>query len=327
MLNRLSNRLLCLLTGWGMSLVVCLVLWRRSLYFAAGFVLFGVFILAAVCLVLLLYRPLRQVEQALCLATVSLETRIENIKNHLAPVQSELAQALLSLALEIRAQYTNILMNTQAELDTLQSQINPHFLYNTLDCIRGQAYQEGVEDIADMTEALSTFFRYSISNRNCVVTLEEELENIYNYFHIQQFRFGNRFRFLVLPAQREDLEQCRLPKLTLQPIVENAILHGMEGMLGGGTITIRIKGTENLVFVTISDDGMGMNGETLERLQAHVAGAAIETAGKRRGGLALPNVARRIRLLFGDLYPIQIMSTLGIGTDVVLTLPRSKEGI
>ena len=214
-------------------------------------------------------------------------------------------------------------MDTQAELDALQSQINPHFLYNTLDSIRGQALYEGAADIAEMTEALSTFFRYSISNRNSVVTLEEELENVRNYFHIQQFRFNNRFRLSILPAPRADLEQCLLPKLTLQPIVENAIQHGMEGKLGGGSIIIRIEGTEHLIQVTVSDDGMGMNDETLRRMQARLSGDTVTDTPSSRGGLALPNVARRIRLLFGKNYTVQMMSTQGIGTDVVLTLPRT----
>lgn len=224
----------------------------------------------------------------------------------------------------LEKEYASDILNKQAELDALQSQINPHFLYNTLDSIRGQALAEGVEDVADMTEALSTFFRYSISNRNNVVTLEEELENVRNYFMIQQFRFNNRFRLQMLPFPRRLLETCRLPKLTLQPILENTILHGMEGKIGPGTITIRLEETASHTVITISDDGAGMNEETLLRLQSKLRGEEPVALKRSKGsGIALPNVNRRIKLLFGGEYGLRVMSTLGLGTDVEIWLPPS----
>lgn len=273
----------------------------------------------------MVFLPLRHIEQALTGKKIPLDERLSQLANDASLKGHPLGRALAALENDIRTQYTAALLGKQAELDTLQSQINPHFLYNTLDSIRGQALHEGASDIADMTEALSTFFRYSISNRARVVTLEEELENVRNYFKIQQFRFHNRFHLSILPAAREDLEQCYLPKLTLQPIVENAILHGIEGKLGAGAIAIRIEGTARLVMVTVSDDGMGMNGETLLRMQARLRGEAVDAPHTGYGGLALPNVAQRIRLLFGNTCGVQLMSTPGIGTDVLLTLPRLRE--
>ena len=224
----------------------------------------------------------------------------------------------------LEREYAADILNKQAELDALQSQINPHFLYNTLDSIRGQALSEGAEDIADMTEALSTFFRYSISNRNNIVTLEEELENVRNYFMIQQFRFNNRFRLQILPVPQELLNNCRLPKLTLQPILENTILHGMEEKLGPGTINIRVLPTDARTVITISDDGAGMSEETLLHLQEKLRGDAPVPLKRSKGsGIALTNVNRRIKLLFGSDYGLRIMSTLGLGTDVEISLPRS----
>lgn len=307
-----SAALLCAALAVGM-LPVCGV----AALFAAASVGF------AAAMLLTVWRPLRRCEQVLGTVEQPLERRLQQLAMLPASNCAPLERALSALGADIRGQYAAALVDTQAELDALQSQINPHFLYNTLDSIRGQALYEGAADIAEMTEALSTFFRYSISNRNSVVTLEEELENVRNYFHIQQFRFNNRFRLSILPAPRADLEQCLLPKLTLQPIVENAIQHGMEGKLGGGSIIIRIEGTEHLIQVTVSDDGMGMNDETLTRMQARLSGDTVTDTPSSRGGLALPNVARRIRLLFGKNYTVQMMSTQGIGTDVVLTLPRT----
>lgn len=221
-------------------------------------------------------------------------------------------------------QYNSDILYKQAELDALQSQINPHFLYNTLDSIRGQALAEGAEDIADMAEALSTFFRYSISNRNNVVTLNEELENVQNYFMIQQFRFNNRFRLQIFPFPQEVGETCSLPKMTLQPILENTILHGMEEKIGPGTITIRVVNTDNRTIITISDDGTGMNEETLLRLQVKLRDDKPVPLQRTNGnGIALPNANRRIKLLFGKEYGMQVMSTLGLGTDVEIILPKS----
>ena len=159
-----------------------------------------------------------------------------------------------------------------------------------------------------MTEALSTFFRYSISNRNNIVTLEEELENVRNYFMIQQFRFNNRFRLQILPVPQELLNNCRLPKLTLQPILENTILHGMEEKLGPGTINIRVLPTDARTVITISDDGAGMSEETLLHLQEKLRGDAPVPLKRSKGsGIALTNVNRRIKLLFGSDYGLRIM--------------------
>ncbi|MDY3617985.1 sensor histidine kinase [Agathobaculum sp.] len=324
----LSRLLLLLLTGFGLpAAAFCAGLAMGKISpLPAGLLMMADAVLCAIALVVLIGRPLSQMEQALKMQEGdTLETRLSRIADLPEMHSHTLGRSLLDFEKEIHAQYTAALIDTQAELDALQSQINPHFLYNTLDSIRGQALYEGVPDIADMTGALSAFFRYSISNRNSIVTLEEELENVRDYFEIQQFRFNNRFRLRILPAAREDVTQCRLPKLSLQPIVENAILHGMEGKLGEGTITIRIEGTARLISVTVSDDGMGMNNETLQRVQARVRGETVEAGRQGRGGLALPNVARRIRLLFGETYGMQVMSTPGIGTDVVLTLPRDME--
>ena len=116
----------------------------------------------------------------------------------------------------------------QAELNALQNQINPHFLYNTLECIRGKAMVQGAEQIANMTEALSAFFRYSISIQENLVTLEQELQNTKNYFLIQKYRFGNRFHLRIFLVEESEAGEYLMPKMTLQPIVENAIFHGLE---------------------------------------------------------------------------------------------------
>lgn len=128
----------------------------------------------------------------------------------------------------------------QAQYLALQNQINPHFLYNTLESIRSEAMMAGLDSVSDMTEALANFFRYTISKVENLVSVEEELQNCETYFHIQQYRFGDRLRLNIEcdPEDREELCRCRLPKLTLQPILENSIIHGTELKVGVGHLTI-----------------------------------------------------------------------------------------
>lgn len=214
----------------------------------------------------------------------------------------------------------------QAEYLALQNQINPHFLYNTLEAIRGDALREGIPNIAEIAEALAAFFRYTITDVGNLVTLEAELENVENYFIIQQYRFGDKFKLTInLPDNEENITRLQMPKLTLQPIVENAIFHGLEGKSEGGHISINLETTKNNLFISIIDDGLGIAPEKLEKINDYlerVAVSYVNSNKKESGGIALKNVSRRIKLLFGDEYGVHLYSTLNLGTDVRITLPR-----
>lgn len=213
----------------------------------------------------------------------------------------------------------------QAEFLALQNQINPHFLYNTLDAIRGDALCAGMDNIADITEALSTYFRYTITETSTLVTLMDELENVDNYFKIQQYRFGERLKIQIdIPEEDAGVLQLQCPKLMLQPILENAIFHGLEKREEGGTIKVEIERTDNKVIIHVRDDGVGIDEETLKSINQkldHVSVGYIKESPKGRGGIALNNVCRRIKLLFGEEYGIHIYSFLDIGTHVCITLP------
>lgn len=214
----------------------------------------------------------------------------------------------------------------QAQYLALQNQINPHFLYNTLESIRSECLIARLDSVADMTEALASFFRYTISKVENLVSVEEELQNCATYFRIQQYRFEDRLTLRVEcdEGDREEIYRCRLPKLTLQPILENSIIHGTELKVGVGNLTIRLERTGKRLLIQISDDGVGMDEATLAQLNARLNRgglAARRTEGKQRGGLALPNVSSRVRLLFGEEYGLHVFSHPGVGTDVELTLP------
>ena len=214
----------------------------------------------------------------------------------------------------------------QAQYLALQNQINPHFLYNTLDGIRSEALIAGLHSVADMTEALATFFRYTISKVENLVSVEEELGNCRTYFKIQQYRFGDRLK-LHIECDEDDLEEimrCRIPKLTLQPVLENSIIHGTELKVGTGNLTIRLAMTESRLLICISDDGVGMNEETLTLLNRKLGGSGeqlTDAEEEQKGGIALANVNNRIHLIFGEEYGMHVFSMEGVGTDVEITLP------
>ena len=225
---------------------------------------------------------------------------------------------------------TDQLMNAskrQAQFLALQNQINPHFLYNTLEGIRAEALLAGLQSVASMTEALSTFFRYTISNVENLVTLKQELDNTRNYFFIQQFRFGSRLKLEVEidDDDEEEILRYRIPKLTLQPIVENCIIHGLECKVGEGLLRLRIETTESRLLVTISDNGVGMEQDVLDTMHKNLSVRSFDYMKReeQHGGIALVNVNNRIKLLFGEQYGLIVTSRVKVGTDVLITLPRS----
>lgn len=217
------------------------------------------------------------------------------------------------------------LQQKQAEYLALQNQINPHFLYNTLEAIRADALVAGCENIADTTEALATFFRYTITDVRRFVTLSDELDNVDNYFIIQKFRFGDKLDMNV-ELESEELMGARMPKLLLQPLVENAVSHGLECKVGEGMVTIAVESSERNLFISVKDNGLGMPQDKVTELNSifYSQDKTRKRYGQeknRKGGIALPNVNSRIKLLFGEDYGLHVFSVEGVGTELRMTLP------
>lgn len=221
--------------------------------------------------------------------------------------------------------YEQELLMKQANLTALQNQINPHFLYNTLECIRGQALMEDSPDIAAAAQALSRFFRYSISGKSDIVTLREELENLKNYVAIQSYRFADRFTLQTDLGGDGSALDALVPKLSLQPVVENAIIHGFSAITSGGIVSVSVRRAEGNLRITVSDNGCGMDAVALAALRRTVAGEEQPdrpvSASGRRSGLGLQNVDKRIKYRYGAEYGLSIQSVPGCGTDVELFLP------
>ena len=160
------------------------------------------------------------------------------------------------------------------------------------------------------------------------MTIGEELENVHNYFVIQQYRFGDKLTMDVdIKDNRDEILRMQCPKLFLQPIIENAIFHGLERRKDDGLLTISIEQADEDLHVDISDNGAGIPAEQLNALNKSLSrvsvGAIMEEPNRKKGGIALKNVCRRIKLLFGERYGIHISSIVGIGTKVEVVLPIS----
>lgn len=217
------------------------------------------------------------------------------------------------------------LAKKRAELSALQSQINPHFLYNTLDCIKGYGYLLDSTEIVEIINALSSMMRYCIKGAD-FVPLKSELEMVDCYLKIISIRFEGRFDLEIdVP---EALGNTPLPRLTLQPIVENAVSHGLEPKPGRGALTIRGNACGNGdILIQVRDDGMGMSPETLSHLRECLANSdsAVSLQTAEGAGLALLNVHNRIRGSFGAGYGLRIESAPDRGTEISVRLPAAPE--
>jgi two-component system sensor histidine kinase YesM len=203
----------------------------------------------------------------------------------------------------------------KAELIALQSQVNPHFLYNTLDTIRGIAYSQDSKIIADITNSLASLFRYGTCNADRLVPLREEIEYFNHYVRIQKYRFADRFK-LRFEIEKETLSVPIL-RFILQPLVENSFKHGIESKAQGGRIYLRVKKTSNEIIIRIEDNGAGISPERLEILRRDLKNGNES----KNNGIGLVNVNNRIRLYYGEPYGVSVDSICGKGTTVEVRLP------
>ena len=212
----------------------------------------------------------------------------------------------------------------KSELNALQAQINPHFLYNTLDIIVWMIENGQREDAIRVVTALARFFRISLSKGRNIIPVRDELEHVRNYLLIQEMRYKNKFRYqITCPEACANLTTI---KLVVQPIVENAIYHSMDFMDGDGLIDIRADTDGRDLTITVSDNGLGMPPDVVERLLTASTQPGAQTGGKRGSGIGLRNVQERIRLYFGSEYGVTIQSEPDEGTVVTLHLPAVPYG-
>ena len=206
----------------------------------------------------------------------------------------------------------------EAELELLQSQINPHFLYNTLDTIIWLAEGGNERQVVDMVKSLSAFFRTSLSRGRDIISIKEELVHARSYLEIQQFRYQDILEYEINVDSKYN--DYTIPKITIQPLVENALYHGIKNKRGGGRINIGAKDAGDDFVLTVEDNGIGMTPERLAEVLGGMSGS--EPADSAIYGLY--NVNERIKLKFGEKYGLTLDSVYGEGSTCNILLPKQS---
>lgn len=261
----------------------------------------------------------------------SLSVQIRNwngLKLHLPRVKGTIETDILYNAFQEMIQQIQLLMerNAQenrqkrkAELLALQAQINPHFLYNTLDSINALAILRDDKDISNMTTSLAHLLRLSIGQPDEFVTIDEEIRHIKAYMTIQKIRYNDKFD--VEYHIEEKIREFPVIRLILQPLIENCIYHGLETKDGKGHITVSVQNRDDIIQIQIIDDGLGTDKETEKKIQHNLASA------RKPGGdcsVGIYNVNERLRLYYGDRASMTFQSTENTGTVITIQYPKEK---
>jgi two-component system, sensor histidine kinase YesM len=230
----------------------------------------------------------------------------------------------------IKNNYDNEIRKKEAEIAALQAQINPHFLYNTLDCIHFIARKYKVEEISRMVLALGDLMRISIRKDKSIITVKEEINYIENYMTIQKIRYKDKLSLQI--HVQEELYDCMIPKLILQPIVENAVVHGIEEKVGNGTVILNAYRQDTDAVFEIIDDGVGFNEDVVQEMLdknlreyegVDMGGQREYISGSRNRGssIGMLNVDMRLKIIYGGEYGVSIQSRRKEGTKVTIRLP------
>ncbi|MGF7010695.1 two-component system sensor histidine kinase YesM [Lachnospiraceae bacterium PF1-21] len=229
--------------------------------------------------------------------------------NHMTETINNLMESQMKTAEELRI----------AEFNSLQAQINPHFLYNTMEMINWLAQQGKQEDVSQAIIKLSRYYKLTLSKKKSFSTLSEELEHVTTYVELQNMRFHDTIELVIdVP---EELLDYTIPKLTLQPVIENAVLHGiLEKECKTGTLVITAWREEEEIIILVSDDGVGMDEETLKEIYSQ------DKAGPSKGSnIAVYNTHRRLQILYGETSGLVYRSEIGVGTEVEIHIATSGE--
>lgn len=243
--------------------------------------------------------------------------------NHMVKYSRDLFEQLNLIIRQLKEEKEKVrieqLLKRRAELKALQAQINPHFLYNTLDSIRWKAEEIDADDISQMTQALATVFRIGLSRGRELIPIEDEIRHVESYLEIQCQRYGERLGYSI--DVEPSLMTCYIVKLVLQPLVENSIYHGIKEKETPGIIIITGKRTPDGIRFAVQDDGMGIEPAKLKALQENLA----KNLSVSKEGYGIFNVNERLKLYFGDEYGLTIDSKVGQGTTVQFLLPVIQE--
>ena len=285
----------------------------RVYFLVCAAILILTLLLAATCLILLL-RPLRQMLHTIgSIGSGDFSVRMDETPytetTAISHAFNDMADRLDTLFQEV---YQRGLLLRDAEIHQLESQIQPHFIFNILELINVRCMVAGQPAICTTVQNLAQLLRASVVNHGKqIITLQEELDSVKYYLALQKERFEEKLQYTV-DVEDDKLLGCYLPKLTIQPLVENSIVHGLEPKRHGGWVRVSIWEEEDAVYIRVHDDGVGFDP------------SAIPQPGsddKHHTHVALHNIERRFQLLYGEPYGMSIKSEPGHGTSIVLTLP------
>ncbi len=286
-------------------------------------VIFLLVLAAGVVFSVLITRSITRPIRKLCAAAEEIgqghfDTRITIASHNELAIVGEsfnrMAEQITVLIADIKEEQ---IYNRNMEQKLLQSQINPHFLYNTLDNILWLSEAGRKEDVQSLVMSLSQFFRTTLSGGRDIITLREEISHVEAYLQIQKFRYRDILSYEIEVPQ--ELMDVPVIKMTLQPLVENALYHGIKNKRGMGLLTITACRQDEFVCIKVSDDGIGMKEENLKTLRRMISGEVQPLPDNT--GFGLVNVAQRLRLNFGEKYTLKIDSTYGEGTCVTVLNP------
>lgn len=262
--------------------------------------------------IMIMMKMMRRVEQG------ELRQRMPLIGNKEIDLFTRVYNSMLdSINKLITDVYESSIAEKNAKISALQSQINPHFLYNTLNIMKSISRVKGVEEVAEISESLSELFKYNMQNSDKLVTISEEMTHINNYMKIQHHRFGERF--ILRQEVSSDAKNAFIPKLMIQPLIENAVKHGLANTKTGGLIELIIFRKDNLLIIEVRDNGEGMDKETLKNVRENLVNRKI--AQSEESGIALGNIAQRLWLMYGESYSFEIDSKVNEGTSMRIVIP------
>ncbi|MDP4182317.1 MAG: histidine kinase [Bacillota bacterium] len=254
--------------------------------------------------------------------TAAFNTMISNIKKLISEIREKAEVEKKLKEKEVENLEINSLLK-ETELKALQSQINPHFLFNTLGCVAHTALKEEADKTYELIMSVSDLLRYNLSRLDKSVTLGDEINNIREYIYIQKARFKDRFEFEVY-IEDEEIMGIAIPCLSIQPVIENSFLHGIEKSEEPGKITLSVLRRENNAIIEIKDTGAGMSAERIDEILSDEPWPDEPDKGQTTR-LGLKNVIRRLRLFYKRRDVFEIKSKLGEGTSVILSIPLEME--
>ena len=257
--------------------------------------------------------------------TLIQSTRYLDRTDEIGTLYNEYNAMVSSLNSAIKQDYQDKLIILDAQMKSLEARINSHFLFNTLEAINSMAELDDNEMIATMSLALGNMFRYTLKTQSELVTINDELGHVQDYVSIQQIRFDNRFQLIIDIPQ--ELRTCKVLKLILQPLVENALYHGLNYCTAGDTISISGNSDGQYIYLNVHDNGQGMSPETVAQLEKSLGDepSFTELGHRNKQSIGLKNIHSRIELYYGHGYGLTISSLPGQWTNIQIKVPVLKK--